>query len=210
MQKLLMGSTTSRAGVELPVLPALTGGEEPLKNAADDVVIEAGEIEVMNLVDEGAPVGHGAVGVERDAVADAGVVLAKDRLIIRSDHFGFLEIALQVQPQVFALGEMLWGRELGHLLAIALKQGLMEDQLIYQGITGVLGGPLQVVPYPFEIIDDEPALSPHPLVKFCLEPGLLVSGLQFFLGEADGQVKGRFQNLEEFFIRQLGAQGSSA
>ena len=96
-----------RAGIELPVFLALAGGQQPFKDVADDVIIEEGEVEVVDLVDERLPVGDGLVGVKGDAVADAGVVFAKDGFVIVCDFLGFLEVALQVEAQFLSLVEVL-------------------------------------------------------------------------------------------------------
>ena len=68
-----------RTGVELAELVTLFGRDEALKDAADDLIIELGKIEVVDLVDERAPMGDGGVGVKRQAVADGWCDLPRRR-----------------------------------------------------------------------------------------------------------------------------------
>jgi hypothetical protein len=53
----------------------LLGRYKALEYVADGFVIELGEVELMDLIDERAPMRDGVVGGEWDTVANGGVVL---------------------------------------------------------------------------------------------------------------------------------------
>ena len=59
----------------------------------------------------------------------------------------------------------------------------MEDQLVDQGVAGVLGGPLQIVPHPFGVSTMSQPLALIHWSSSAFNLGLLIPVLQFVLGE---------------------------
>ena len=88
-----------RAGIELAEFVTLFRGNEAFKDAADDVIIQAGKIEVVNLIDEGAPVGHGGVAVKRQAIAEAGVIFPKNGFVISRHLLGFGKMFFEMEAE---------------------------------------------------------------------------------------------------------------
>ncbi len=189
-------------GVELAVLVPLVRGDQPLEDGADDLVVEPGEIDLVDLVDQRPPVDDGGVGIKRDAVAEGGVILAEDRLVILGDRLGLGEVLLHVEAEGLPRVDMLRNGELLHPVAVALQQRLVEDQLVDQVVAGELGGPFEVVADALRVVVDDPALFlPHPAVDLGAGTGFLIplrNGLQ---GQLDRQAQRRFEGLDELFIR---------
>lgn len=188
-------------GVELAVLVPLVRGDQPLEDGADDLVVEPGEIDLVDLFDQRPPVDDGGVGIKRDAVSEGGVILAEDRLVILGDCLGLGEILFQVEAEGLPCVDMLRNGELLHPVAVTLQQRLVEDQLVDQVVAGELGGPFEVVADTVRVVVDDPALFlPHPAVDLGAGTGFLIplgNGLQ---GQLDRQAKRRFEGLDELFI----------
>jgi hypothetical protein len=77
------------ARVVLTVFVALFRSDQSLKDAAHHLVVELGEVELVNLVDQAAPALYGGVGIERNATSHVFGVVTKDGLVIPRDLFGF-------------------------------------------------------------------------------------------------------------------------
>ena len=192
------------AGVVLAVLVALLGADEPLEDRADDLVVDLGEVELVDLLDELPPVGDGRVGVEGDARGDRSVAGgAEDGLVVARDLTGPREEPLQVQPQRVAGGDVL-GHDGGEQFSwVAADQRLVEDALVDQGVVGEAGRVLQVGRHAALIVRVGylPALLvPHPGPQLLTLSPALPNGREGISRQQDRLVEGGLECVDEAVI----------
>ncbi len=87
------------AGVVFPVLMPFFGRNQSFEDAADNLIVNLGKIELVYLVNKLAPVGRGTIRIKRDSIFDGLVVFSEDCLIIASNVLGVLEVGLKVKPK---------------------------------------------------------------------------------------------------------------
>ena len=117
-------------GVVFPVLMPFFGRNQPFEDAANNLIVNLGEIELVYLVNKLAPVGRSAIRIKRDSVLDGLVVFSEDCLIIAGNVLGFGEVRLQVKSKLVSGFDVLWDGKAVQSSPVAPQERFMEDQLI--------------------------------------------------------------------------------